>query len=76
MVWSLLQRMNKMKCTPCQYGAWWWGVLCNETGLMLRKEDGKLKLFRTKKEAQEYCDWVNSYDKQRTFETRIDGIRH
>lgn len=52
-----------MKCTPCQYGAWWWGVLCNETGLMLRKEDGKLKLFRTKKEAQEYCDWVNSYDK-------------
>lgn len=52
-----------MKYIPYQYGAWWWGVLCKETELMLRKEDGKLKLFRSKKEAQEYCDKVNSYDK-------------
>lgn len=65
-----------MKYVPYQYGAWWWGVLCKETELMVRKEDGKLKLFRSKKEAQKYCDEVNSYDKQRTLKIRIDGLRH
>ncbi len=52
-----------MKCTPYKYGIWWYAILCNDTNLLLRKDDGKLKLFRRKKEAQEYCDWVNSYDK-------------
>lgn len=48
-----------MKYVPYKWGRWWWAILDKATYMLVRKEDEKIVLFRSKEEAQAYCDEHN-----------------
>ena len=52
-----------MKYEPKQYSRWWWGVLDTDTNLYVRKEDGKLLLFKTKSETE---IWIQNTTERKT----------